>query len=57
MNRQEAIAYMAEKIQEIERERIAAHLSLDPAQQKKAAVESILKLLKGVQIDHEVQQD
>lgn len=55
MTKQEAVAYMVEKIEEIERERLAAHLSLDPTKQKKAAVDSILKVLKGVQFESEDQ--
>lgn len=53
MTKQEAISYMVEKIEDIERERLSSQLSLDATRQKKAAVDSILKVLKEVQIDNE----
>lgn len=56
MTKDEAVAYMIEKVEEIERERLAAHFSIDPTKQKKEAVEGILKALKEVQIDNENQQ-
>ena len=53
MNKEEAISYMITKVEEVERERMAAHFSIDATKQKKEAVDGILKALKGVQIDHE----
>ena len=57
MTKEEAVAYMITKIEEIERDRLAAHLSIDPTQKKKEAVNKILKELEGVTIDNENQQD
>ena len=57
MTKEEAVAFMIAKVEEIERERLAAHFSIDPTKQKKEAVEGILKALKGVQIEDENQQN
>lgn len=57
MNKSEAIAYMISKVEEIERERIAAHFSIDATKQKKEAVDGILKALTEVTIDDEDQQN
>lgn len=57
MTKEQAIDFMIKKVEEIEHERLAAHFSIDPAKQKKEAVDGILKELKGVQIDHEDQQN
>ena len=56
MNKADAIAHMISKVEEIERERLAAHFSIDPAKQKKEAVDGIIKALKEVQIDDENKQ-
>ena len=45
------------KADAIERERLAAHFSIDATKQKKEAVDSILKALKEVTVDDENQQD
>ncbi len=55
MTKQEAISYMVEKIEEIERERVASNLAVDATKRKKEVVEGILKILKGVQLDNEDQ--
>ena len=57
MNKSEAIAHMISKVEEIERERLAAHFSIDATKQKTEAVDGILKALKEVTIDDENQQD
>ena len=57
MNKMEAVAVMVKKVEEIERERIAAHLSIEPNQQKKEVVDRIYKALKGVEIENEDNQD
>lgn len=57
MNKSEAIAHMISKVEEIERERLSAHFSIDATKQKKEAVDGILKALKEVTIDDENQQD
>jgi hypothetical protein len=57
MNKADAIAHMISKVEEIERERLAAHFSIDATKQKKEAVDSILKALKEVTVDDENQQD
>ena len=41
MNKSEAIAHMISKVEEIERERLAAHFSIDATKQKKEAVDGI----------------
>lgn len=57
MNKEEAIAHMISKVEEIERERLRAHFLIDATKQKKEAVDGILKALKGVTIDDEDQQN
>lgn len=57
MNREDAIEYMIKKVEEIEKDRLAAHFSIDANKQKKEAVDRILKALKEVQLDDEDQQD
>ena len=57
MTKDEAIAHMISKVEEIERERLAAHFSIDATKQKKEAVDGIIKALKEVQIENEDQQD
>ena len=57
MTKEEAVAYMIKKVETIERERLAAHLSIDATKQKKEAVNGILDALKEVKIDHEDQQN
>ncbi len=57
MTKEEAISYMIKKVEEVERERLAAHFSIDATRQKKEAVEGILKALRGVELDHENLQD
>lgn len=57
MNKEEAIAHMIAAVEEIEEERLNAHFSIDPTKQKKEAVDAILKVLKGVEIDNEDHQD
>ena len=56
MTKDEAVQYMIKKVEEIERERLAAHFSIDPAKQKKETVDGIIKALKEVQIDDENKQ-
>lgn len=56
MNKQDAINHMISKIEEIEKERLRAHFSIDATKQKKEAVEAILKAIKEVEIDDEDQQ-
>ena len=55
MSREDAINYMISKVEEIERERMAAHFLIDANKQKKEAVEGILKALKEVKVDNENQ--
>lgn len=55
MTKDEAVEYMIREVERIERERLAAHFSIDASKQKKEAVDGILKVLKGVQIDNENQ--
>lgn len=57
MTKEEAVAFMIARVEEIERDRMAAHLSIDATKQKKEAVEGILKALKEVRLDDEDQQD
>lgn len=57
MTKQEAIKYMIAKVEEIERERLAAHFSIDATKHKKEAVDGILKALREVKIDNENQQN
>lgn len=44
MTKDEAVAYMIKKVEEIEQERLAAHFSIDPSKQKKEAVDGIIKV-------------
>lgn len=57
MTKEQAVAFMISKVEEIERDRLAAHFSIDPTKQKKEAVDSIIKSLKEVEVDDENQQD
>ena len=57
MTKEQAIAFMISKVEEIERDRLAAHFSIDPTKQKKEAVDGIIKALKEVVVDDENQQD
>lgn len=57
MTKEEAVVYMISKVEEVERDRLASHFSIDPTKQKKEAVDGILKALKEVQLDNEDQQD
>ena len=57
MTREQAIAFMISKVEEIERDRLAAHFSIDPTKQKKEDVDGIIKALKEVEVDDENQQD
>lgn len=57
MTKEDAVAFMISKVEEIERDRLAAHFSIDPTKQKKETVESIIKVLKEVEVDNENQQD
>jgi hypothetical protein len=57
MTKQEAIEYMISKVEEIEKERLRAHFSIDPEKQKKEVVDGILKALKGVTLDDENQEN
>ena len=43
MTKEEAIAHMIKEVERVERERLAAHFSIDANQQKKAAVDAIIK--------------
>mgnify|MGYP006967191942 CR=1 FL=1 len=55
MTKIEAIAYMIGKVEEIEKERLAAHFSIDATKQKKEAVDGIIKAIKEVEFDNENQ--
>ena len=57
MNREQAVEHMIKKVETIERERLAAHFSIDATKQKKEAVDSIIKALKEVELEHEDQQN
>ena len=57
MTKEEAIAHMIKEVERVERERLAAHFSIDANQQKKAAVDAIIKSLKEIKVDNEDQQD
>ena len=57
MTKEDAVAFMISKVEEIERDSLAAHFSIDPTKQKKETVESIIKVLKEVEVDNENQQD
>ena len=57
MNKEQAVEYMIKKVETIERERLAAHFSIDATKQKKEAVDSIIKALKEVELEHEDQQN
>lgn len=57
MTKEEAIAFMISKVEEIERDRLAAHFSIDSTKQKKEAVDGIIKALKEVEVVDENQQD
>lgn len=57
MTKEQAVAFMISKVEEIERDRLAAHFSIDPTKQKKEAVDGIIKALKEVEVDDENQQD
>lgn len=57
MTKQEAITLMIAKIEEIEKGRLRAHLSIDATKQKKEAVEAILKALKELEVEDENQPD
>ena len=57
MTKQEAINHMISKVEEIEKERLRAHFSIDATKQKKEAVEAILKAVKEVEIVDEDQQN
>ena len=49
MTKQEAVQYMVEKIEEIERDRLAANLAVvDENKAKKETVEKIIKELKEI---------
>ena len=53
MIKEEAIKYMISKVENIERDRIAAHFSIDVNRQKKQAVDVILKAIKEVDLNNE----
>jgi endonuclease IV len=57
MTKEEAIAHMIKEVERVERERLAAHFSIDANQQKKAAVDAIIKSLKEIKVENEDQQD
>ena len=57
MTKEEAVKHMISKVEQIERERIASHFSIDATKQKKEAVDGILKALKEVELNHEDQQN
>lgn len=58
MNKQEAVQYMVKKIEEIERDRLAANLAVvDDNRAKKETVEKIIKELKGLEFDYEDQKN
>lgn len=43
MNKSEAIAHMISKVEEIERERLAAHFSIDATKQKKERIVMVMR--------------
>ena len=53
MNNKEAVEYMIGVIEEIERDRLAENLSIEPTQKKKVVVDKIIKALQEVEIDDE----
>ena len=53
MTKDEAVQYMVKKIEDIERDRIASPMSIEPNQKKKEVVDLIIKALKEVNLDHE----
>lgn len=55
MNKKEAVDFMIKEIEEIEKDRIAAQFSVDDIKKKDTAAESILKILKKLEIKDENQ--
>ncbi len=53
MTKDEAVEFMISKVEEIERERIAAKFSSNANMQKKLAVDAILKAIEGVTFNDE----
>ena len=53
MNKDEAVKFMITKIEEIERARLDGNFSIATTKQKKEVVESIIKALKGIEIENE----
>ena len=57
MTKEEAIRFMIEEVEKIERDRLAENFAIDATKQKKGPVEAIIKALKEVKLDNEDQQD
>ncbi len=55
MTKEEAVAYMIKVVEKIERERLAANLTVEASQQKQPTINAILKSLKEIKIDNENQ--
>ena len=53
MTKEEAIAFVIAKTEEIEKERVRVNLSIDATRQKKGVVYAILKVLEEVTVDDE----
>lgn len=53
MTKKEAIDYMISEIEKIEKDRIAANMSIEPNQQKNDVVAKLKNLLESVVIDNE----
>lgn len=49
----EAVPYLIEEIERIEKERIAEHFSIDATKFKKEATDSILKVINNLEINNE----
>ena len=57
MTKTEAISRMIAEVERVEKERLAAHFSIDATHHKNAAIVAIIKALKEIKIDDEDQQD
>lgn len=55
MNKKEAVEYMIKEIEKIEKDKIASQFSVEESKKKDTAAESILKILKKLEIKDENQ--
>lgn len=53
MSKSEAIEYMIKQVEQIEKDRIAEHFSIDPNKLKKEATDKILKVINDLEIKDE----